>query len=65
MIAGNRGLSLRHPQKDAKYFMRLSGIICTDAERQRNDRIEAVQGNRNPFIDHPELVCRAWGLECP
>ncbi|QVL48256.1 MAG: endonuclease [Thiocapsa sp.] len=45
--------------------MRLSGIICTDAERQRNDRIEAVQGNRNPFIDHPELVCRAWGLGCP
>ncbi len=36
-----------------------------DRERQRNERIEAVQGNRNPFIDHPELVCRAWGLGCP
>jgi endonuclease I len=34
-------------------------------ERQRNDRIEAAQGNRNPYIDDPDLVCRAWGIGCP
>jgi deoxyribonuclease I len=27
-----------------------------DFERQRNDAIEKIQGNRNPFIDHPEYA---------
>jgi len=27
-----------------------------EAERQRNDRIERLQGNRNPFIDEPERL---------
>ncbi len=26
------------------------------AERDRNDAIHKIQGNRNPFIDHPEFV---------
>lgn len=29
-----------------------------DAERRRNDGIYAAQGNRNPYIDHPEYVQR-------
>ncbi|NNK81428.1 MAG: T9SS type A sorting domain-containing protein, partial [Flavobacteriales bacterium] len=29
-------------------------------EQQRNDRIEIVQGNRNPFIDYESLAYDAW-----
>ena len=32
------------------------------AEIGRNQRIENRQGNRNPYIDHPDLVARAWGI---
>jgi hypothetical protein len=27
----------------------------------RNQAIYQIQGNRNPFIDHPEFVERIWG----
>lgn len=30
-------------------------------ETDRNDAIEGIQGNRNPFIDHPEFACKIWG----
>ena len=30
-------------------------------EDHRNEVIYGLQGNRNPFIDHEELVCRIWG----
>ncbi len=29
-----------------------------DRERRRNERVEAAQGNRNPFIDRPDLIER-------
>jgi endonuclease I len=29
-------------------------------ETQRNERIYEYQGNRNPFIDHPELANKIW-----
>lgn len=29
-------------------------------ENRRNDRIQERQGNRNPFIDHPEYVTKLW-----
>ena len=31
-------------------------------ELLRNDTIQAIQGNRNPFIDHPELMAACFGL---
>jgi endonuclease I len=45
------------------YMGRLSTLLqwhladpVDDDERARNDVIESYQGNRNPFIDHPEWV---------
>jgi chitodextrinase len=32
------------------------------AEIERNGQIETYQGDRNPYIDYPELVARAWGF---
>lgn len=32
-----------------------------DFEMYRNQKIEAFQGNRNPFIDHPEFVDKIYG----
>ncbi|MDX1761440.1 MAG: endonuclease, partial [Christiangramia sp.] len=33
----------------------------SDFEMQRNNVIEAAQGNRNPFIDNPYLATLIWG----
>lgn len=33
-------------------------------EIDRNNAIYAVQGNRNPFIDHPEYACQIWTTAC-
>ncbi|MCR4911568.1 MAG: Ig-like domain-containing protein [Bacilli bacterium] len=33
----------------------------SERENNRNEGAEYLQGNRNPFIDHPEYVCRIWG----
>lgn len=32
-----------------------------ETETRRNDAAEDIQGNRNPFIDHPEYACQIWG----
>lgn len=32
-----------------------------DIERRRNDAVMALQGNRNPFVDNPELAEYLWG----
>lgn len=32
-------------------------------EIERNNAAFLFQGNRNPFIDNPEYVCKIWGLD--
>lgn len=34
-------------------------------ERERNNRTQTAQGNRNPYIDHPDAVGLAWGFAVP
>ena len=36
----------------------------TEEERRRNDAVYSWQGNRNPFIDHPEFFEVIWGHKC-
>lgn len=52
----------------AKTMGKLSDLIKWNEEYpidwteiQRNEAAEDIQGNRNPFIDHPEWVEKIWG----
>jgi hypothetical protein len=33
-------------------------------ERRRNNIVHSWQGNRNPYIDHPEYAAAIWGTAC-
>ena len=33
----------------------------TNRDIYRNNTVQSLQGNRNPFVDHPEYACRIWG----
>ena len=55
---------------DGPIFGKLSTLIewnaedpVDDFERNRNDVVYSYQGNRNPFIDHPEFVDAIYNPE--
>ena len=33
----------------------------TERDIRRNNIVYGNQGNRNPFVDHPEYACKIWG----
>ena len=33
----------------------------TERDIRRNEVVYGNQGNRNPFVDHPEYACKIWG----
>jgi endonuclease I len=52
---------------DRAYMGRLTTLLrwhredpVDERERRRNDVVERYQGNRNPFVDHPEWVRELW-----
>ena len=61
--ASNTGTNI-----ERAYMGRLSSLLkwheedpVDQIERRRNDTIAKFQGNRNPFIDHPEYVSIIFG----
>jgi len=41
-----------------------SNFPTNEFERRRNNRVEEIQGNRNPFIDNPSWADSIWGAQC-
>ena len=59
VLAGNS-----YPAYDSWYLDLLlawhAGDPVSQKELDRNDAIYAIQGNRNPYIDHPEFATSVW-----
>lgn len=70
-VVANSALSLNDNESDKtanKTMGKLSDLLkwnlkytVDDREVRRNEGAEYLQGNRNPFIDHPEYACKIWG----
>lgn len=38
--------------------------VVSPYEIAKNNTIYLFQGNRNPYIDHPEYICQIWPTQC-
>ena len=36
--------------------------LPSETELLRNETVQAIQGNRNPFVDYPHLMRKCFGL---
>jgi endonuclease I len=60
LIVANEGNTYQMGNLDALLAWHTEDPV-DDFEMYRNQKIEAFQGNRNPFIDHPEFVDKIYG----
>ena len=55
-------LKLNNVAKDIKTLVDWSNLdLPSEQEKIRNEKVYALQGNRNPYIDHPEWVNKIFG----
>lgn len=61
-FSGNTNTNFGLTDYAVKLFTKWHNIDpVSDWEIGLNDRVSAIQGNRNPFIDHPEYTNVLWG----
>lgn len=70
-LTNNRSLIVTGSSQAVAYMGLLDDLIAwhladppDDRERSRNDLVFSFQGNRNPYIDHPEWVLCLYRNEC-
>lgn len=67
LVAGDQELRRDEPRltsiRTLLYWHKLAEVSAE--ERDRNNRIFEYQGNRNPFVDKPELVTQVWKRQTP
>lgn len=61
MFNGSSNQVLSTPFLNLLYQWHLNDPV-SEKEINRNNAIYQYQGNRNPFIDHPEWVCEVWNV---
>jgi len=64
VFAGNNGLTFK-PWYIAMLLQWCASDPVSQKEINRNNAVYALQGNRNPYIDHPEYIALIWGGTTP